>query len=71
MNKGYIFDLITMENGWVITLFSFFRIGWLSGTDDNRFYKCLQLGIWKLELTISIGWNNSSLTIDGNTKGIS
>ena len=71
MNKGYIFDLIKVENGWVICLFSFFRIGWLRASEDSRFYKCLQLGIGKIELTISIGWNNSFLTIDNEISGIS
>ena len=71
MAKGYIFDLLKIENGWIMTLFSFFRIGWLRTGEDNRFYKCLQLAIGKIELTLSIGWNNSSLTIDGNTRGIS
>ena len=71
MAKGYIFDLLKIENGWIVTLFSLFRIGWLKAGEDNRFYKCLQLGIGTIELTISIGWNNSSITVDGNVRGVS
>ena len=71
MTKGFIFDLLKIENGWIITLFSFFRIGWLRAGRDNNFYKCLQLGIGKIELTHSIGWNDSSLSIDDSVRGIS
>ena len=71
MNKGFIFDLLKIENGWVITLFSFFRIGWLRTGGNEKFYKCLQLGIGKIELTSSIGWNDSSLSIDDSVRGIS
>ena len=71
MNKGYIFDLIKIENGWVICLLSFFRIGWIRCGEDNRFYKCLQFGIGKIELTFAIGWNNSYIAIDSDLQGIS
>ena len=71
MDKGYIFDLLKIENGWILTLFSFFRIGWLKAGESNGFYKCLQLGIGKFELTFSIGWNNSLIIIDDEIKGIS
>ena len=27
MSKGFIFDLVKLENGWIVTLFSFFKIG--------------------------------------------
>ena len=65
MSRGYVFDLIKIENGWVVTLFSFFRLGWLKGNEDYGSYKCLQFGLGKLELTISLGWKNSmQITID-------
>ena len=71
MAKGYIFDLLKIEHGWIITLFSLFRIGWLKAGEDNRFYKCLQLGIGKIELTLSIGWNNSSISLNSDIRGVS
>ena len=71
MAKGYIFDLLKIENGWIMTLFSFFRIGWLKAGEDSRFYKCLQLGIGKIELTLSIGWNNSSISLNSDIRGVS
>ena len=72
MNKrGYIFDLLKLENGWVLTLFSFFRIGWLSGNEGYGPFKCLQFGIGKLESTISLAWKDSlTITID-EVKGYS
>ena len=71
MNKGYIFDLLKIENGWILTLFSFFRIGWLRATELDGLYKCLQLGIGKFELTFSIGWNQSLIISDNEIRGIS
>ena len=64
MSKGFIFDLLKLENGWVLTLFSIFRIGWIGSADDIKFYKCFQLGLSKLELTFSTGWGSSHLEID-------
>ena len=59
MTRGYVFDLIKLETGWVVTLLSFFRLGWLGGDEGFGAYKCLQFGLGKLELTISLGWKNS------------
>ena len=65
MTRGYIFDLIKLENGWVVTLCSFLRLGWLKGDEGFGSYKSLQFGLGKLEITISLGWKNSSqITID-------
>ena len=70
-NRGYIFDLLKLENGWIITLFKFFRIGWLRGDEGFGAYKCFQLGIGKLELTISLGWKNSMQISIDEAKGYS
>ena len=71
MNRGYVFDLLKLENGCVITLFSFFTIGLLKGNEGFGSFRCLQLGIGKLELTISLAWKNSSeLSVD-KTRGFS
>ena len=70
-DKGFIFDLIKLENGWVITLFSLFKFGYLSGDEDFRHFKCIQLGLWKLEFTFSLAWKTEgSLSID-NIEGLS
>ena len=71
MNKGYIFDLVKLENGWITTWLSFFSIGWINRDLDSNFYKCIQVCFGKLQLTFSIGWNSSSLVIDNNSRGIS
>jgi len=71
MNRGYLFDLIKLENGWIITLFSVFRIGWLTGNEGFGPYKCIQVGIGKLELTISLGWKNSIQLTNDEVRGYS
>ena len=63
-NKGYIFDLLKLENGFVITLIYIIKYGWL-GTDlESKFYKCIQIGFGKLEFTFSISWGKQILSID-------
>jgi len=71
MIKGYIFDLLKIENGWIVTLFSFFRIGWLTGDEGFGPYKCMQFRIGKLELTLSLGWKNSYQIEIDEVKGYS
>ena len=71
MIKGYIFDLLKIENGWIVTLFSFFRIGWLTGDEGFGPYKCMQFSIGKLELTLSLGWKNSYQIEIDEVKGYS
>ena len=71
MSKGFIFDLVKLENGWIVTLFSLFKIAWINTDIDNNFYKCCQISFGKLQLTLSIGWKHSSLIIDNNVEGIS
>tara|TARA_R100000808_G_C2099561_1_gene117132 strand:- start:236 stop:451 length:216 start_codon:yes stop_codon:yes gene_type:complete len=71
MTKGYIFDLMKMENGWVITLFSIFKFGYLNNAYDFGIYKCFQIGIYKLELTFSLSWDAPKEFSFTNTGGIS
>ena len=70
-NRGYIFDLLKLENGWIITLLLIFRFGWIKGDDGFGPYKCIQFGIGKLEFTFSLAWkNNMKISID-NIEGYS
>tara|TARA_R110002020_G_scaffold23434_1_gene77907 strand:- start:1900 stop:2112 length:213 start_codon:yes stop_codon:yes gene_type:complete len=63
MIKGSMFDFLKVTNGWVMTIFSFFKIGWLTGEEDSRLFKCLQIGIGRLELTMSFGWKTGDVKI--------
>ena len=58
-SKGYIFDLVKLENGWIVTLFSFFSLGYLNENIESKFYKCFQISISKLQLTFSIDWSRA------------
>ena len=70
-DKGFIFDLVKLENGWVITLFSLFKFGYLFGDEGFGNFQSIQIGLWKLEFTISFAWRTKeSLSID-NIEGIS
>jgi hypothetical protein len=60
-SKGYIFDLLKLENGYLVTLFSFIQIGYSSGDEFERFFKCIQFGFGKLVITFSLGWKSSLL----------
>tara|TARA_R100000808_G_scaffold13155_1_gene32201 strand:+ start:4717 stop:4929 length:213 start_codon:yes stop_codon:yes gene_type:complete len=70
MNKGYIFNLQQLENGFIITLFSLFKFGVLRGDDGFGPYKSILLGIYRLELVISLAWK-PSIEITITEKGYS
>tara|TARA_R100000152_G_C6597723_1_gene55966 strand:- start:228 stop:446 length:219 start_codon:yes stop_codon:yes gene_type:complete len=72
MNKqGFIFDLLKLENGWILTLFLIFRFGLLKGTNEYGTYGSIHVGIWKLEFTISLAWKDSLAVIIDEVKGYS
>ena len=57
-NKGYMFDLVKLNNGLIITLISIFKIGFAI---DRRTI-CIVLGILKLELTLSLKYGEESVS---------
>ena len=66
MAKGIIFDLIKLDNGFLITFFRLFKIGTLTDDDGYGRYYTLLLGIRILEFTLSLTWRTA---LNGNEKG--
>ena len=65
MTKGIIFDLIKLDNGFLITLFRLFKIGTITDNEGYGKYYTLLFGIRKLEFTLSLTWRSS---LNGNKK---
>ena len=59
MAKGIIFDLIKLDNGFLITFFRLFKIGTLTDDDGYGRYYTLLLGIRRLEFTLSLTWRTA------------
>jgi hypothetical protein len=54
---GYLIHLAVMENGITLTLFRFLTLGIFGDSNDKEGpFTAIHLGIFKLELTLSIGW---------------
>ena len=70
MNKGYIFDLLKIENGFIITLFKLIRFGAFKGDEGFGPYSSILFGIYRLELVISLAWK-PSIEVTINEKGYS
>ena len=70
MSKGFIVDLIRVENGFILTLFKFFRFALFRGDEGFGNYSSILLGIYKLELVISLAWK-PSLEVTIRQKGYS
>ena len=70
MNKGYIFNLAKLENGFICTLFKLFKFGLIKGDDGFGPYNSILLGIYRLELVISLAWK-PSIEITITEKGYS
>ena len=65
MTKGIIFDLIKLDNGFLITLFRLFKLGTITDNEGYGKYYTLLFGIRKLEFTLSLTWRSS---LNGNKK---
>ena len=65
MTKGIIFDLIKLDNGFLLTFFRLFKIGTITDNEGYGQYYTLLLGIKKLEFTLSLTWRSS---LNGNKK---
>jgi len=71
MTKGSIFNLLKLENGLVISLFKIFKIGFLMGEEDYRNYLSMQIGISKLEFTLSIALKSKESLSISDIEGYS
>ena len=56
MNKGIIFDILLLENGFVLTLFRLFQFGMAKDDEGAGPFISLIIGFHKLELTTSLTW---------------
>ena len=60
MAKGIIFDLLTLNNGIVLTLFGIFKIGIIKDNQGFGDFYTLMFAVHKLETSVSIAWRTKS-----------
>ena len=65
MTQGFIFDLIKLDNGFLLTIFKLLKIGILTDNEGYCKYYTLLLGIRRLEFTLSLTWRTA---LNGNQK---
>ena len=65
MTKGIIFDLIKLDNGFLLTIFRLFKIGTITDNEGYGQYYTLLLGIKQLEFTLSLTWRTA---LNGSQK---
>ena len=65
MTQGFIFDLIKLDNGFLLTIFKLLKIGILTDNEGYGKYYTLLLGIRRLEFTLSLTWRTA---LNGNQK---
>jgi hypothetical protein len=56
--KAYLFDLLFLNNGVVVTLFKYFKIAIMKDNDGSGPFVLLQVAIWKFEITLSLTWKD-------------
>jgi len=70
MNKGYIFDLLKLDNGWIVTLLAIFKFGLFRGNEGFGPFTSVLFAIYRLEVVISLAWK-PSIEISITEKGYS
>ena len=60
MNKGIIFDLLTLNNGIILTLFKIFKIGLIKDNQGFGTFYTLMFACYKLETSVSIAWRTTA-----------
>ena len=60
MAKGIIFDLLMLNNGAILTLLKYFRIGLLKDNHGFGTFYTLMFAVYKLETSVSIAWRTKS-----------
>ena len=53
---GFLLDVYYDEQSLLITMFRIISIGIRGDSSDGFYTSTLHLGLWKLELTTSLGW---------------
>ena len=56
---GFLLDIYHDKQSMVFTFFRIISIGIMGDSDDGYYTTTLHLGLWKLELTTSIGWRKN------------
>ena len=71
MNKGIIFDLLTLNNGIILTLFKIFKIGLIKDNQGFGTFYTLMFACYKLETSVSIAWRTTAYgeEIQNSQKG--
>ena len=68
MTKGIIFDLLTLNNGIILTLLKYFRIGIIKDNQGFGTFYTLMFAIYKLETSVSIAWRTKSYEEENKSK---
>ena len=58
--QGIMFDLLTLNNGIVITLLTYLKIGFIKDNQGFGTFYTLMLAIHKLETSVSIAWRTKA-----------
>ena len=56
--KSYLFDLLFLNNGVVLTLFKYLKIAVMKDDQGEGPFVLLQIALWKFETTLSLTWKN-------------
>ena len=56
---GFLLDIYCDNNHVVVTVFKIISIGIGGDSSDGFYTSTLHLGLWKLELTTSLGWRKN------------
>ena len=59
--KAWLFELIVVNNGFILYLFHIFKLGILTENKYGLASTSLLLGIYKAETTFSLGWRYSNV----------
>jgi len=57
--KAYLFDLLFLNNGVIMTLFKYFKIAVMKDNQGEGAFILFQIAIWKFETTLSLTWRDS------------
>ena len=60
MTKGIIFDLLKLNNGIILSLFKYFKIGVIKDNQGFGTFYTLMFAIYKLETSVSIAWRTTA-----------
>jgi len=68
--KSYLFDLLFLNNGVVLTLFKYLKIAIMKDDQGEAPFVLLQIALWKFETTLSLTWKNQfEISIKDNQVG--